>query len=718
MNNFSKYPIFKHTFFLILGVLIYHQFAVKISTDGLVIIVAILSALSAHFIFIKKAKIWYSNLRSITFCIIMIFAGYGLSLHHDATQDPKHLLNQTKDYAEYIIQISSPAEEKNKTFGYDAKVIAARQDSVLFPVNGKIKLYISKKAANLPVYGDIIISSIQPKRVEGSKNPNQFDYAAFLALSDIYHQTYLPEGSFTNSSINQANPFFTAVFKLRAYTKGVLSEYLWNADSKAITQALLMGDKSMLEDQLKNAYANVGAMHVLAVSGLHVGIIYLLLTLGMRRKTGKWRATYIIGIVLPVLWFYAAFTGLQPSVLRAVTMFSLLAIGQINRRAGNVYNTLLLSAFILLLFNPKLIYTVSFQLSYTALAGILIFQPILEKQLKVKNRIAKSIWQISTVGIAAQITTFPLGLYYFNQFPNYFLLSNLIVIKAATVELLAAIALVISSAILSLLAVVIGQFIDVFITNVNRLIYMIDSLPASTIQGVSISLMQTFTLYTIIISLALIIFWGMRIKYAIPLFIATVLFSSESLLKYKYLLDQTELVIYHDKHTLRADLFSSGQLAKTISSSDPESTNNFSYSGHRIHNTLNNKNETLPESLSLEKNTMLKLGDDLQLLIINEYPGQSINNDMITPHASLLLNVYHSDYDELIAQADEVIISPSMKTYQRHQLNQLELKKVIDIGEKGAIIYHPDIKGWRPYAEIDYPKNLFSHLQKMYIQRK
>jgi competence protein ComEC len=210
-----------------------------------------------------------------------------------------------------------------------------------------------------------------------------------------------------------------------------------------------------------------------------------------------------------MLWFYSAITGLSPSVLRASTMFSFIIIAQSFKRYTNIYNTLAASAFLLLVIDPYIIMQVGFQLSYLAVIGIVYLQPKIQEWFSFDNWLLNQIWTITAVSIAAQVATFPLGLLYFHQFPNYFLLSNLLVIPISTIIIylgIAVFAFAKVSVVVSYLAL--GFSWSVWLLNAS--VIWIEQLPFSLLQGISISILETWLLYGLII---LFVFYLSNRKY-------------------------------------------------------------------------------------------------------------------------------------------------------------------------------------------------------------
>ncbi|NQY68024.1 MAG: ComEC/Rec2 family competence protein, partial [Flavobacteriales bacterium] len=232
---------------------------------------------------------------------------------------------------------------------------------------------------------------------------------------------------------------------------------------------------------------------------LHVGIIYLILTKLLQFMLGRTNRYYVYGIILLVtLWFYAAITGFSASICRATTMFSLVIIGDNLNRQVNIYNSILASAFILLLTDPFWIFDVGFQLSYIAVLGIVTFQPSIEKWLSFKNTVLKYMWSISAVSIAAQISTFPLSVFYFHQFPIYFLLSNLIVIPIVGVVLILCL-FFLSTYYIPLIGITISNVLLVLVKGLNQYVAWVNVIPGATIENISITINQCILMYAMLI---------------------------------------------------------------------------------------------------------------------------------------------------------------------------------------------------------------------------
>ena len=357
----------------------------------------------------------------------LLFVVLGSLFYYHYNKTPEFYSSGT-----FVATVIEAGEEKPSSYKSILKLDATVKNDSVLRTNEQVLVYFEKteKAKQLKP-GNTILFQKAPALIKNYGNPYEFDYKSYLSRKKIYRQIYLPDTEWIiGEHLNKTPQTIAEKFRnklLTTYRKQHLGE-----QETEILSALTLGYKRGLDPETKRIFSSAGAMHVLAVSGLHVGIIFAVFTLifGFIRKLKYGKFVFVLLAIL-VLWSYAFITGLSPSVMRAATMFSLVCIAaNINRRA-NIYNTLSISALILLVLNPNNLFEVGFQLSYAAVFGIVFLQPKLSKLWPVKNKVLSLLWTLLTVSIAAQITTFPITSYYFNQFPTYFWLSNLIVIPAA-----------------------------------------------------------------------------------------------------------------------------------------------------------------------------------------------------------------------------------------------------------------------------------------------
>lgn len=298
-----------------------------------------------------------------------------------------------------------------------------------------VEVFTSAPNSNLvdALPGDRLFLKTKFSRVDPPKNPGQFNYARYLAFHKVYLQAFLRDN---NHYEIHSQPGYSAQrlsAQIRNFLQASYKSFGFTGETLGVAAALVFGDKSMLDHNIKGAYSAAGATHVLAVSGLHVGIVYLILLLVLRKKNHAHLRGYHVIILIMALWFYALVTGFSPSVQRAATMFSFLALAKGIRRQSNIFNLLGASIVFLVLINPLIVTEVGFQMSYLAVVGIVTIYPWINSLWAPNNKWVDAVWQISGVSLAAQIATGVLSFLYFRQFPTYFLISNLFVIPLATI---------------------------------------------------------------------------------------------------------------------------------------------------------------------------------------------------------------------------------------------------------------------------------------------
>ena len=331
----------------------------------------------------------------------------------------------------------------------------------------KVYLYLLRDSTKtLPSYGDTIVASTQ---IEWNRQYGRAFAARYVILPAKEHKTPL---------------------QIRLY--GRLADAGLRGDELATVGALTLGYKDDIDPEVKRHFQASGAAHVLAVSGLHTGIIYgllvWLLTLGGRIRPmheNQWGRRVISAVIIAVMWGYAWLTGMTPSVVRAVLMVSLFEIGRMFYRQSFSLNTIAAAAVLILLVKPSDLWSVSFQLSFAATAAIVMLIGSLSKYLpkpeKSRSRVFPYFVGIIVVSIAAQLGTLPISIYYFGQVSSYFLLTNLIVLPIATVLVPCGLATIALGG--SWLGVLIGKVTWALSWAMNHSVGWIESLPGSTIPA-------------------------------------------------------------------------------------------------------------------------------------------------------------------------------------------------------------------------------------------
>lgn len=538
MINWHKYPFIRLLIPFVFGVIFFSQkqFLEIYSLVSIVAIcIAVLFILNRGFLTIKT-----NFLFGILLNLTLFFSGFAVASLNVVLDNGANLIEA--QYAKCTIV--EPVKEKTNSYQLVVTVTGIQMDSNWVVTNGKTIVYLEKdSSSSLIRMGDKLLIASDFNLITPPKNPNEFNYKNYLSNRGITHQTYVRSKDFLLLNEKSEN-IYTYSNEARNYLLATLEKSGVVDDQFAIASALILGDKDNLDYDVKKSYAAAGAMHVLAVSGLHVGIVFLLLNslLFFMNKNQKSRVLKATLLIL-CLWIYALLTGLSPSVLRASTMFSFVIVGTALNRKSSIYNTLGASAFFLLIINPNLLFEVGFQLSYVAVLGIVYLQPLIYKRIYTRWWLLDKIWAITAVSIAAQIATLPLTLYYFQQFPTYFMISNLLVIPAAMVVLCLGILLLITSPI-PIISESIGWVLNNFIQGLNWGVKGIEELPNSLVEGVSITILECCVLYLIIL-LVIIGLQQRKVKFINVSLMLSILFISNDLWEDFNLANSKSVVVYH-----------------------------------------------------------------------------------------------------------------------------------------------------------------------------
>ncbi|HRH67313.1 MAG TPA: ComEC/Rec2 family competence protein [Bacteroidia bacterium] len=446
----------------------------------------------------------------------------------------------------YLAVVSEAPKDKGNSMRCEARVISIKTDSGWVGSEGKILLYIRKDGLDsIPGYGDMILFRNRPQQVKGPLNPDQFNFQKWLSSHQVFHQLFLKQDQFVVAGHHEGSKLVEWAIALRERWVRVFQENAITGQEYAVLSALILGYDDEIDSDTMQAYAASGALHILSVSGMHLGIIYgaLQALLSFLSRQKRMRIIKAILIIL-FLWFYALLTGLSPSVLRSAMMLSFIVIGQTLERSTNTYNTLGASMVALfILFSPHLILQAGFQLSYLAVAGILFLYKSIEDKFYFTSWTGRQAWGILSVSLAAQAATFPLSIFYFHQFPNYFLPSNLVVIPISTLVIFGGILLLLFSG-WTFAAMKIAWLTGKLVGTLNASVSCVEQLPYSMITGIYVSLPELFLWYVLV--LFLVMYFKEPKKYfLIPAGIALAGILACVILRTSDWKHQQKLVVYH-----------------------------------------------------------------------------------------------------------------------------------------------------------------------------
>ncbi len=438
----------------------------------------------------------FRTVQGILIALLLVLAGSFLTWN-------KNIRNQNNWYGNYydtgslvVASIREPPVEKAKSYKIVATVDHIINGDRSVSTTGDILLYMQKgSSTDTLVMGDRIILRNKLQPITNSGNPGAFDYARYAAFHRVFHQAFVRPGDWVGAGKTDVSIYNHVIFSLQKKIRTIANKFIPGVEERSIAIAILIGYKVDLDKDLVQAYSNAGVVHLIAISGLHMGIIYSILFWLFTKIpfVKKSRLSRLI-LILFCLWFFALLTGASGSVLRSAFMFSFISIGLASNRKSSIYNSMAGSALLLLCYNPFLLWDVGFQLSYLAVLGIVIAQRPISKWFYFKNKLLNGIWQLSSVSLAAQIFTFPLCLYYFHQLPLLFLLSNLVAIPLMTIALWLCILLVLSSPVF-ILGKMIGKIIFVLIWMINHTVFVVNAIPFSLWDNISTTALETFLMY-------------------------------------------------------------------------------------------------------------------------------------------------------------------------------------------------------------------------------
>ena len=424
--------------------------------------------------------------------VLWFLAGTSLVMMTQPKHDAKHFSKiQTEEFETTVLAVHQSNSKNSKFMRCELHVDYAYHEEQKIETTGKIIAFIDTAASKNLKATDRLLISARLEPIKNQSNPGEFNLQLFWKTKGFEYQWFLSE--FDVLLLEEGSYHQSFFDRLRTGIVDVLYKKL-DGDVFAVALGILLGDKSYLNLELKDAFSGAGAMHLLAVSGLHVGIFLVILqwlfkTFG--RKLPRWIRFLLI---VSILWLYAGITGFSPSVNRAVTMFSFVALGTVLGRRYNSMDGLLASAMILLAINPFYLFDIGFQLSYSAMIGIFLFSPLIERSLYVKQKWLRFLWSGTAVALAAQLTTFPLTLYYFHQFPNYFLVTNLGLMLISGVMMAIGLGLI-SLGSIPLLGTGVALLFVLIVTALITFVEWVSNLPYAITRGFRLELWEMLLLY-------------------------------------------------------------------------------------------------------------------------------------------------------------------------------------------------------------------------------
>jgi competence protein ComEC len=633
MLNWSSIPFFRFTLAFIAGILFYIHSSLEINFV-LLSIIAIALYVIFYIVALKPRRfIGFKSILGFTALTSLFFLGGSIASIKEENKHSDHIYNLKDNVKYYTAIVTSASEEKEKTLKTEVSIEKIKTSQGWTKAKGRVLLYLKKDNALKLNYGDRILIKGTPQLTKAPLNPYEFDYKNYLRFKQIYHTQFAQAQNVILIDHISINPIIKYSLQLRERCQHILREFITSDEEYQVASALILGIKLSLDRELINAYSSTGTMHVLAVSGLHVTIVFGMMMIFLNFLTSFKAGKFALPILMIfLLWVYALITGFSPSILRAVIMFSLMILAKALRKNTNIYNTLALSAFILLCVDPFFIMDAGFQLSYLAVLSIIYFQTKIYTLFTFKNYIIYKLWVCASISIAAQIITFPIMLYYFHQFPLNFIVSNLIAVPVST--------LIVYSGMLLLILFwipgvneILGWITKILIWIMNQFLIFIEDLPYSSIHGIDLDLPEIIGLYLLIFFITLFVSLK-KIQYLYFTFILVLSFSvfqiSETLEQKK----QVKFITFNIRGH-KALAFINGKSAEVLTDSS------------LIHNKLKHSFHIEP--------CLTQYGiDKIKYSLISNYPSKVYMTDSLTI-------VHHLDRTILISPKSKLVLPTDFK---------------------------------------------------------
>lgn len=500
----------------------------------------------------------------------------------------------------FVARLAECPTEKERS----VKVILKMQSD-----QGAVMAYFEKNELSLGLrYGDVIAFYEPPDMVEPPKNPEQFDYQKYLNRKGILRQVYLKNDAWEELGMNRANPVYAFSYRLRDFLLRTMCDLGIEGDEYAVAAAILLGYDDTLPTELRQKYVAAGSMHILCVSGMHVGVVFMVFSylLGFLNRRKPWQNVLKQSLLLLLIWFYALLAGLAPSILRSTIMLSFVIIGDMLKREGVLLNSLAASAFLLLCIDPANLFNVGFLLSYCAVIGIVVLQRPIYNLFYTKFKFLDKIWELTAVTLAAQVATAPFSIYYFHQFPSYFWLSNLFMGPISTVVIIGGMVMLLVCFI-PYINIGVAFCVKWMVYVMNFIVIKVEDMPFSIIKGLYINTLEFICLIIALLLLMMLIEHKKKFMVFGMLFMLSV-FSVSQLTRCMYQRTQMSLTVYLMSKNTAIDFVCGTEhvlLCDTMVMNEP-SLASFSVENHLIREGVYKNATLLPLSCPNFENHYLK----------------------------------------------------------------------------------------------------------------
>jgi competence protein ComEC len=419
-------PFFRLLLPLIVGIVVYDQTGPQgYSTGALFLWIGVAIAALFGVTLIRSRTKLAVTIRAISFCLLFGLLGYVVSALADKRSDPSLLCGPMQNSGATMVRVTDLPKEGERVWTVKGATLMAIDSVRSRKVAGDVLLYVYKGDVPLHIMlGDTILVSSNWQTINNTKNPFGFDYKQFCSRNNIFHQQVLPSNQILLVG-HASEKELPITHRIQRKAVAILRRYVKDRETLGLLEAMLLGYEQDFDPELRQTYSDTGVVHVVAISGSHVATLFFLFSwipFVVPGKKGKWIQ---YGLGLAAVWLYVLVAGAPPSAIRSAVMFSFLAAGILFDRQQHTMNTLLASVFAILCFRPMWLYSVGFQLSVAAVVSIILFYPKVKSWVTPSNKVVRRLWDLIAVSLAVQILVAPLVIYYFHNFPLWFLPANI-----------------------------------------------------------------------------------------------------------------------------------------------------------------------------------------------------------------------------------------------------------------------------------------------------
>lgn len=661
--NFSAYPVVRVGVFLILGIIAQPY----IRFSGLLGVLTVSLLLFVIWFFSGRYRFFLRFIESALIFVLIFFLGFYL-------QEQKSLRVTNGELQEGMVAFSCVVVANEGKGFHHSKLIVNYQvtenHADYFPVTKKILVLCSQPDTLFSSYkkSDRILIKGKLRRIKTSTNPGSFDKKAFYFYKGITQEVFIDSLGHQLIQRGEVSFFIRFVDNIKSTWLSKIELWITGKEERAIIKALLLGDKVEIDKDLYNSFSQTGAIHVLAVSGLHVGaVLYLFMYLFRILPKNRWitwivKPTFISVIAL----IYVMLTGASPSVIRASVMFVLLLVGREWFRNVHIINILFVSAIWMLIYDPFLIYNLSFQFSYLSLAGIILFYPYIKILFIPPNKVVGYVWDLIAVSLAAQFLVFPLALYYFHQFPVYFILSNIVAVPASLILVNGGILMFLASFIIPLQNTFVPGFYQRICTYLWKSIGFVQELPFAVIDKIWIEPWQVIVLCIIVALLLMYLTFEKPLYFYVTLVLMMVILLS-FLLPKTLNSDKVYVSVYETNFGYLADIHADDVAFVFKNQRMNEEQENFLAKNNRIKNKIKKtiraqKGKTIYQKTLMIQSPLVKAGNKRLLMLGKDF---ELVKDTIAHVLMVTRGNYRSPFDVLKnTKPKYVILAPDVERYK------------------------------------------------------